>query len=161
MYADIRLDEVQNKLSAGCHFSEFKRSHERSQGFKQKKYIPPGCGILETHGGVFGGCERCCCGECNWGSGIQCSHGRGRYLAKSGGWGTAGSRHAGSSCHTPVYTHHVYTHGTLMTDVYTALSSRTALCTRQQLQVLTKLTLQLLCCHCLSLDLCLIDEQPD
>jgi hypothetical protein len=51
MYADIRLDEVQNKLSAGCHFSEFKRSHERSQGFKQKKYIPPGCGILETHGG--------------------------------------------------------------------------------------------------------------
>jgi len=87
MYADIRLDEIQNKLSAWCHFvtavtlvtfSSLNASANVRKGFKQKNIYPRGMWIWKGMGGVEG-CERsCCCGECNWVCGLQCSHGRGR-----------------------------------------------------------------------------------
>ena len=118
MDTDVSLDEIQNKLSAWCHFvtavtlvtfSSLNASANVRKGFKQKntlrdiffKYIyPRGMGIWNGMGG-YCRCERYCCwGEDIWVCGLQCSHGRGRYLAKLGGGGMAGSRHAASSCHT-------------------------------------------------------------
>ena len=50
MYADIRLDEVQNKLSARCHASSLNVLTNVRKWFKQNIYTPGVC-VLKTHGG--------------------------------------------------------------------------------------------------------------
>jgi hypothetical protein len=42
MYADIRFDEIQNKLSAGCHERSLNVLTNVRKGFKRKNIYPRG-----------------------------------------------------------------------------------------------------------------------
>ena len=53
MYTDIRLDEVQNKLSAGCHAGSLNVLTNVRKGFKRKNIYPRGVAFWKHMGGVF------------------------------------------------------------------------------------------------------------
>ena len=121
MDTDIRLDEIQNKLSAWCHFvtavtlvtfSSLNASANVRKGFKQKYIYPRGMWIWKGMGGIADANVTAVGGKI-----FGCVD----YSAVMGGGGTSPSRgvgvrqgHAVPRRHavSPVYTRHVYTHST-------------------------------------------------
>lgn len=121
MDTDIRLDEIQNKLSAWCHFvtavtlvtfSSLNASANVRKGFKQKYIYPRGIGFWKGMGGWRDANVTAVVGNV-----IGCVD----YSAVMGGGGASPSRGVGvrqgrrirhRHAVSPVYTRHVYTHGT-------------------------------------------------